>query len=694
MTQETEAHILDLPPISYPKLIRPAFQPPVQDASFDLYLSSFEQLIEKILPESFLQELADLEEKNFIKKWIHQFHDLLPIIKCTRSHRDLKTLSFIVLCHAEYTHGVYRYVPDMISRWLLPGKHLAIVGGRTLDFHFSKTESKTYYIAEYFIKLSHENELALIEEHLPQFMQEIRLNILAVYHARYIVSVKKLSFDQKTTMIQEKLSSLLNVNLDANMHDQMQSFLIKLSSEEKIHQAKETLESMMHKRPRFFDRSVFYEIHYFTMLLRDKFAAIRDVKHLGRIIGFQYLFKKTIKGLIETKPNERHLSLKLLKTNLNISERPNAVLGILVAMNLLRETERFEKRHIIEAIQNYIPEIQYVKDSYILDRRDEKIRSFYLETEKLDGTKFTRDEIRTLRSHLPKELNARVENVIHPIFMPRNEEEILRNIIILSKQLKYVRDMPQVIITYDKQSDQKLSFTVILVRLLRGGSLDLKKLFKKSHLEFSMDEKKIVGYLKRKHSKEANIFHVFLDKTPFFRKDYSLDLQKARKTVVSELTEVIGEFRDYNGGMIVKQSEALEHLRDLVGKSGIKNDFLMENFFYSIRPGIMQSILSPQILKILFIMLVDNLEKGRPALRTYSDDKYFFLLIITPSDLLKDEVRSAASKLKIPPYDLTTSHLHIQDMHALGFIYRSDNPDDRSLLFEAMQNTIEKVEQG
>ena len=66
-----------------------------------------------------------------------------------------------------------------------------------------------------------------------------------------------------------------------------------------------------------------------------------------------------------------------------------------------------------------------------------------------------------------------------PVFMPRNEEEIMRNIVSLSDQIKYLRDIPQVFITFDEQTTANLFFTIIMVRLLKGeekaGSRDIQK---------------------------------------------------------------------------------------------------------------------------------------------------------------------------------------------------------------------------
>lgn len=678
--------------------IRPTFNLGEQyPPSFDLYMASIEQLIEWIIPASIKQELMeakDIEEQNSI---FHRLYKLLPLFKYTTDTKTPCAISVTAICPAEYTSGVGRYITDMLSRWLIPGKQYLILGGRMLSFEFLRFNKHQFYFAENFLKVHNERDLGIVLSNLPNIIKELRINILAVYYARYIVSVKSLSFEQKTAMIEENISSLMDSpakSNDSNIHDEMQQFLIKLSAEERFHQVKENITHLMHARPKTFDRDVFYEIRHFMVLFRDKFTATRDHRHVSRVIAFQYLFKKTVKQALQKAPDERHISLRILKTL--PGRTGNETLGILITMNLIRETERFDKRHILEAIRHYIPDIQFVKDSYITERADEKIRSFYLEVDKGPGGSFSIEEIKQLRRHLPKEFKGRIENVVHPIFMPRNEEEVIRNIISLSKQLKYIRDIPQVIISYEKQTDEELSFTVILVRLLKGPSVAVKELFKNhpAHLKFSFDEAKVVGYLKRKYAKEANIFRVGLPKAPFFRKDYSVDLQKARQVVVHELMTILGEFRDFNGGIIIKQNEVLDQLRALLPEIGKNNEFLLENFFYSLKPGIMQSILSPETLKNLFLMLLEAIEQSftdAPYFyKTHSDNKYFLMIISTPSQEFKEEVQNAVSKLKISSNDLTTSSLSIYEISALGYIYRMEDESGAQLFQTTVLEALEK----
>ena len=68
---------------------------------------------------------------------------------------------------------------------------------------------------------------------------------------------------------------------------------------------------------------------------------------------------------------------------------------------------------------------------------------------------------------------------MHPIFMPRNEEEVMRNILSLSNQIRYIKDPQQVFITFDEQTNAHLFFTVILVRILKKGFITVPDIFSK-----------------------------------------------------------------------------------------------------------------------------------------------------------------------------------------------------------------------
>src|SRR5262249_21003736 len=152
-------------------------------------------------------------------------------------------------------------------------------------------------------------------------------------------------------------------------------------------------------------------------------------------------------------------------------------------------------------------------------------------------------------------------------------------------------DLPQVVIAFDKQAEHHLLFNVIWLRLLNPGTAALKDLSFPCSIVHEKTE--IISYLKEGLPKELNIFTVSLLKTAFYRKDYSLDLPKARQWLASMLKTHFGEFRDYNGGIIAHQNLIFQSFKDSLNLA----DPLIEPFFYNIEPVIKQSLLDPLFLK-------------------------------------------------------------------------------------------------
>lgn len=296
--------------------------------------------------------------------------------------------------------------------------------------------------------------------------------------------------------------------------------------------------------------------------------------------------------------------------------------------------------------------------------------------------------IEELKQKLPHELARQSGSLTHPIFMPRNEEEWMRARIDLTKQIKYVADLPQVSIHYDKQTDTHLLFTVMLARLLKGKFDPLRKLLKNSSLTIDIDDVRILGYLKHKYPKESAVVRIALDKTPFFRADKSVDMIKARQKIVSELDRCLGEFRDFNGGMILKQAEAFHRLRKELGNLSAQMEFILENYFYSIRPGIMQTVHEPKIFQRHFELLSQGL-KSHLRIEPYQfqakiEEKHFLCFITANSPSFKEEVLSAIGELSFNPRDLTSSECEVDQLPMLGFILRIESLE----IAEQFENTI------
>lgn len=520
----------------------------------------------------------------------------------TQSDSDSLTLTLI--CHPRKNVGMFFY--NMVGRWLIPGKNLDISLSFSSNFVQGK---KDYTISELVLHLDNIQDLECARRNLPFLEREILIGAESFYHARKILEMKGLNLDDKTSLVQERIASLVR------------------------------------RFPRVFDYDIFTEMQHFLVASKSNFKSEHQPSEISRIICTLYHFRKTIEQRIGSK---RHICLKLKRTTLHAAFGPKEVISIFIGLNFLNEHELFEERHLLSALSHFSP----VPGSYYKERH-EGIQTIYLEIE-------TSADLSQLQQGLSSEIQNRIEQLVPPIFMPRNEEEVMRNILILSQQLKYIRDIPQMIISFDEQTDTELSFTVILVRLVHPNSPPITELFQNDR--FSFDRVKVVGQLRRKIPKEASVIRVRLSSEQFMREDYSVDLYAARIHLVKEIEAIFGQVRDYNGGMISKQSENFLRLKKLLGKAANKHALLLQNFFHAIFPVHYSTTLDPQMFRILFSLLLEAQMSEGPMLKTKKANDFLFGILKVQEFSLKD---------KLPSKDLLTVQMQIHDFFYFGFILLS-----------------------
>ncbi len=679
-------------------LIKAAFSPPpFRGMDFETFIAFINHGIKNILPQDLLRKIK--EAKNQVEKrhCLKHLDDLLPLFSWSDALHSPCSLYINMLCPSEATQGVGRYVSETVSRWLIPGKLVNLCSAQSLNFQFLNLPECKFFFHQVVMQIEDERDLVIIRNNLPEITAQLRLNISAVKNARRIVAMH-LSAEEKTVMIQENIAALINrpdKEFNLNVFDQMQQFLIKLSAEEKIASIKDNFAPLLKKRPNFFELNMFYEIQSFVLLFGGHFTASRDLKHLGRLLALIYLFRKAIHNAITEDPHQRQLLCKLLKTQVQTREGLCPVVGVLIAINVLNENEIFEERHIMGAIMQCLPHVKKIDGSYIVDRQGvEGIRLFYIEIMKRADEAFSIEEIKVLQKRLPRELKEGIGSTISPIFMPRNEEEVMRNILLLSQELKYIRDLPQVILSFDTQTEKELSFTVILLRILKPKDASIQEILHSasSPLKFTELEKKQVGKLRNKYPKEANVFKVKIDKKLFLRRDYSLDIFKARQAVSMELARILGDIRDFNGGIFSKQHEAFKALKEQIDQIDPRNDFLMENFFHSLSPTLMLNILPVKVLKEHFLLLKELLEfdisEHVILMRSETKGEYFHVMLASSNRAFKEGALKAVSHLNIPALDLASASVCVYQITYLGFLYRAENEISRDRFLHSIEESL------
>lgn len=610
----------------------------------EYYREGAQDLIRKLVPVDLLRVS---EEHRLSAKGT--FQDLLPIF--TASNLDQAPCSLSLLLLSKYRQNGSQFFYEMTRHWLLPRKLLNIELFFTADIRLPDLSADLLNVSEIVVQVKSVHDLEEIKRNLRQIETEIRLGIVSHYHARKILEFKSLSNDGKTAMIQEKIGSLIQ------------------------------------NRSKDFDREIFSQMQQFLVSCSDEFKKIRDYHHISRIISNLHSLGKFLKSASSAENSKRQVLLKFLKTRI-AKERP--VLGILAGLTLEKDCERFEQKHFSDALKQTLLPLKIVENSSFVDCIQEtSYQTNYLEVEREDGKDFNHKEISHLRETLPNLIKAHIEQLNHPVFMPRNEEEVLRNIMILSQQLRFVTDLPQVIISFEEQKTQELLFTVVLLRVLNAESPSSKELFEEKNfgLDVSFDRIRRLGVLGRKHTKEASVFRIKVPTAGFLRMDRSVDLYKVRQQILSEISRVLGDLRDYNGGIISKQNELFSALKKSLGRIAETHSVLLEKFFFALTPVELRATMEIDDLKQLFLLLLhaQKCDLFTEGMLKQEKERLFYVDSHAPS-FSRQKIGSALEELKIAPRNLISFFLDSLETPSAGFMLRSSDNEEQKLFLKAVKS--------
>lgn len=574
-----------------------------------------------------------------------QENKLKPLVSWTPLQTPPFDLSFFFCCR--YRTNAFRFFYEMVTRFLVAGKTLNAPLQFARDFSLY---DEHYMAGEVRVRIESKKELEAIEKKLSTFENETIKGLESQTFANRILEGLGLFTHEKVALMHDMISNLVKT------------------------------------RPQDFDYDIFTQAQRFLSQCTDSFRESRSARDLCRILCVHYLFKKALLHSYEAFPDRRYISVKLIKRA--------KVLGTAIGLSFLEENEVFDQRHIANAIDSLVQGTKVMAGSFFVNAtRSELPKTFYLEVEKEDGSPFTKEETLKLQTDLSLAIKNRIEERHQPLFMPENEEEIMRHILSLSSQLKFVRDLPQVVINFHKQTAEKLEFLVVVCRVIDDKTRSLSDLLalRPLFLDYTFNRAKIMGNLSKKYKKEASVFRLSVQKSFFLRQDNSIDLYKAREHIAIELSKVIGDFRDYNGGIISKESELFALLKNELGSSAHKHAFVLENFFYSLLPAVMRSVLPTKPLKKLFQMLIDTDSEGLNPEQTClyrieEDQDYFYLLLMANEGSFRKKVQRAIDEQKLGPLQLATTF--VQGHHpCFGVILRKS---ERSKTM-ALQHAIEKA---
>ena len=594
--------------------------------------------------ELIIQKLLKIKKLEYSNSpaFLKDFEELLPFVYAELPDHAPGEIALYLISRNHKRHNLSQFFSEMIQRWLIPWGQAEIVSTKQMAFSFKDFQKRNFFVSEILCHVEDEGALLSIREKTPLFSQEVALGALSTHHARHILATQGLTQEQKTTQIHKTIIELSNSKMKTIAPD------------------------------------VFYEMHHFLLACDDEFKGIRDVRHMCRIICYNNWYRKLLRAeerQIEQK--EREIRFKLMKTHLKFAFGDKKVLGIVIAVNFISEYEQFEAKHILKASQRLISHIRIVPQSFFTyDSPSDSIHSFYLEIEKKDGKDFSLDELKILQTGLEHELSLSIEQLSHKLFMPHNEEEVLRNTLLLSNEIRTIKDPPQIIANFRGQSENTLTFHIILLRCLTEGHNPLiETLFQSSSdlLTFISGSRKIIGHIKNKHSKEANTFLLECPKAPFLRQDHSVDLLRAREFIISSVNKLLGEVRDYNGGLICQQNQLLNNLKELLTSREMKQELHLENLFHSITPILMKSLLAPELIRSLFHLFIELYDiNGEELLELrYKElrlEHSLCLMICSDDKAIFDELNKCIEDMHLSDLEFAATTFKVGAIYYQGYI--------------------------
>ncbi len=635
-------------PHPYPLVIRPCFGPFIESHELSGYIQAMGHVLKKLIPESVL-----FEDETDLSTWIGEH---LPLVKWTEALSLPNCISIYLLCHPCKGTPTEAFFRHMLMRGLIPERNPSLISFQYLEFYLIGEEK--LFLAEAKLLIETHQDYQRVQQIMPLFAKEIQFGISSPKYAIDILDNKPLQYDQNIGLIHEKVI-------------------------EKIR-----------KHPHLFDEGIFEEMGQFLTLSDKEFRRHRSVYHLAELVSAQYQTKKSLAKALRFVPDRRHLFVRFLPTHLHFPFGHKPVLGLMISLNLHDMQEFFREKHITQAVQKFIPDVQRVKGSFYFQQKPQEMTQLiYLELEKEGGKKITLEELRRLRKELPEELKKKIEKLVSSLFIVRNEEEIMKNMVTLAQELRSPSDLPQMIVHFDEQTPHELIFSVVLVRAVNESSSKLLSSLGDQTRSFLVERYQILGKLDETHLKEACVLRFHISKTPdFFRTDFSINLHLARQKVMTLINELFGRVRDYTGGLISEQEKNYLELRLLFQELSENEDQLLEDFFYSLTPTESRCALPIASLKLLFSEFLVATKADLPDnlsyyLKIIEEDSQVFVILRADTSI-QQAIQPLLTKFS-SSITLAFSQVIFQESLALSFLYLSHEKSAQQEFLNAVKEAIE-----
>ena len=297
----------------------------------DFFIEEVEELI-----AAAAEKRSSFASISFAERWQKQ----LPFFQYSYNKKSPFSIKISAMYAHDYASSMDAYMAKSVTKWLLPGYTLSVQSSYRYQFSYRDTPHQHFYLSSFLLQLPNAALTRSTLLHIPVFLEELKLHILSINRAKSSLHEKKPAFDPHWARFEKYART--------QRSSAVSSDLVSVFMQEKAPKLTQNDLSKAFEQEISQENQIFYETKRYLLLFPQAFTIKRNVQYVSQILGFLHRFRSALIEKKEEAPQERHLQINLFKTRLEEKPRKKPVLGVLLTLNLLSETERFYKKHLLE----------------------------------------------------------------------------------------------------------------------------------------------------------------------------------------------------------------------------------------------------------------------------------------------------------------------------------------------------------
>lgn len=271
---------------------------------------------------------------------------------------------------------------------------------------------------------------------------------------------------------------------------------------------------------------------------------------------------------------------------------PKKMIAAVIAFRLESDFHCFKLDHFITQLYSLLPDIA-VDQRGFLRVPGQHWRDVLLYGE-IDPSYYDLDLI---QKAITDAVHGTIYSLVHPLFVERNEEEMLRYTVLLADQVRTKKDLPHLAILFNRYDQKQIMFSAVVVAMIAKNANQEDPEEKLAHIpQLVLEKRKSLSLQKKGLAKEFFLIQGTFSSSEYVREDFSLDFFGARQGFVEKLVMLFGPMRDYNGAVMQQEREICEIMCE--DKTGEQKLFF-EKAFFAVKPAQARVVYVKEVKKLI-----------------------------------------------------------------------------------------------